>query len=52
MKSKFVKIYGRVQGVGFRSWTKKKAEEFSSITGSKIVKTVQLNARFVESKEY
>ena len=32
MKSKFVKIYGRVQGVGFRSWTKKKAEEFS-LTG-------------------
>ena len=32
MKSKFVKIYGRVQGVGFRSWTKKKADEFS-LTG-------------------
>ena len=24
----YCKIYGRVQGVGFRAWTKKKAEEF------------------------
>ena len=24
----FCKIYGRVQGVGFRSWTKKKADFF------------------------
>ena len=32
MKNKFFKIYGRVQGVGFRTWTKKEAEKYN-LTG-------------------
>lgn len=29
MKNKFLKIYGRVQGVGFRQWTKKQAQKYN-----------------------